>query len=117
MLARNERNWSNPLSEVIQLRGKRMDWQDKPLRDNQGNELPPLEVVFSTWFNIDQAMEVTGLTRRGVQYACANGLIRAVKIGSVRRGNWYVDPESAEEYSRRKPRGSDEDKKGKNGKG
>lgn len=66
------------------------------------NDLPPIGVIYETWLTTEETAEITGMSNAAVRYACIECRLRATKVGK-HRGEWRIDPESAQQYQRRKP--------------
>lgn len=80
----------------------------KPYDDR---ELPSDGYVIDNWMTTTEVMKTTGLrSQQGVVHAINAGRLRGKKVGSARRGQWYVDPESVEHFERTKrgPKSGDE---------
>ena len=73
------------------------------MADKNTADLPPIGEIYEHWLTTKQAAEIIGMSVAGVAYLCAKKKIRAVKIGSERRGEWRIDPDAARQYIRRKP--------------
>ena len=65
-------------------------------------ELPPIGVIYETWLTTAETAEITKMSEAAVRYACLEKRLRATKIGK-HRSEWRIDPDSAQQYKRRKP--------------
>ena len=63
--------------------------------------LPPIGYIYEHWLTVKAAAEIMRVNESNVRYLCIEKRIRAVKVGSERRGEWRVDPDSARRYIRK----------------
>jgi excisionase family DNA binding protein len=71
--------------------------------------LPPIGYIYEHWLTVKAAAEIMRVNESNVRYLCIEERIRAVKVGSERRGEWRIDPDSARRYIRNKPSGNPDD--------
>jgi hypothetical protein len=55
------------------------------------DNLPPIEDILQNWLTTKQAADLARMSANRVATLCAQGKLRARKIGRV----WYVDPAAA----------------------
>ena len=68
----------------------------------QQDDLPPIGEIYEHWLTTAQVAQMHNMTVSAVHYLCAENKLRAIKIGSKRRGEWRIDPISARNYKRKR---------------
>jgi hypothetical protein len=79
-----------------------------PTKQNN-DDLPDDGYIYMNWLTTAQASEKLGITRQAIIAAIKRWTgdpndplaMRGVKLGTTRRGEWRVEPESVERYKRR----------------
>lgn len=94
--------YGTPVLDIVesshcQRKGGTMN--EVPTHDNQGNPVDWNEVLH-TWIGTDEAAESIGMSLKAVFDAIDRKTLRAVKLGPIHRGRWYISPESARNYEK-----------------
>lgn len=80
------------LQSLTQRKGRVMEL------DNQGNPVD-FNVVMVEWLGTAEASELLNVSRQYiVQVLISRKRLRAYRHGTERRGEWYIDPQSIEDY-------------------